>query len=51
MATIWSIIPFSFLLPVESLAVITKSLGDVGYTKYNQSDSLSKLNISINDCW
>ena len=35
----------SFLLSVESLAIITKSLGDVGYTKYNQSDPLSTLNI------
>ena len=35
----------SIIFPAESLAVITKSLGDIGYTKYNQQSSSSNLNI------
>ena len=33
------------LFSVESLAIITKSLGKVEYSKYNQKDSSSNLNI------
>tara|TARA_Y100000996_G_scaffold209854_1_gene164752 strand:- start:532 stop:1305 length:774 start_codon:yes stop_codon:yes gene_type:complete len=36
---------FSMLFSAESLAVITKSIGNVGYTKYDKNNSLSKLNI------
>ena len=35
----------SIIFPAESLAVITKSLGAIGYTKYNQKSSSSNLNI------
>ena len=35
----------SIIFSAESLAVITKSLGDIGYTKYNQKSSSSNLNI------
>ena len=34
---------FSMLFSVESLAIITKSLGKVEYSKYNQKDSSSNL--------
>ena len=36
---------FSMLFSAESLAVITKSIGNVGYTKYDKNNSSSKLNI------
>ena len=36
---------FSMLLSAESLAIITKSIGNVGYTKYDKKNSSSKLNI------
>ena len=36
---------FSIVFSAESLAVITKSIGNVGYTKYDKNNSSSKLNI------